>query len=258
MLALPATVATNDAGVKGSTAPGMGTPAPAVARRGRRVGIGYRELARPPCRRWRCCAAFAARDALARRGPRRRGSRWSRSGSPCSTRSGCATRDASAGGGPGQRAALGSGRAARAHSTACPVTLKENLARRGVPMPSGNAGVEPVVPQHDAPGRPRGSLEAGGVIIGSTVMPDWGMLSSGVSSRHGITRSPWNPDVDHGRLQLRRRCRGRRRVRPAPRRHRHRRLDPAAGHLAGPGDAQAQRRPGARWTPPTSAGAPGR
>src|SRR5687768_16082565 len=26
-----------------------------------------------------------------------------------------------------------------------PVTLKENLARRGVPMPAGNAGVDPVV-----------------------------------------------------------------------------------------------------------------
>src|SRR5690348_5750218 len=24
-------------------------------------------------------------------------------------------------------------------------------------------------------------------------MPDWGMLSSGVSSLHGISRSPWNP-----------------------------------------------------------------
>ena len=73
-----------------------------------------------------------------------------------------------------------------------PVTLKENLARRGVPMPAGNAGVEPVVPDHDAPVTAR-VLEAGAVILGSTVMPDWGMLSSGVSSRHGISRSPWNP-----------------------------------------------------------------
>ncbi|MBI0311706.1 amidase [Streptomyces javensis] len=73
-----------------------------------------------------------------------------------------------------------------------PVTLKENVARRGVPMPSGNAGTEPVVPDADAPITAR-VLECGGVILGSTVMPDWGMLSSGVSSRHGITRSPWNP-----------------------------------------------------------------
>jgi len=73
-----------------------------------------------------------------------------------------------------------------------PVTLKENLARRGVPMPAGNAGVEPVVPDHDAPATAR-VLEAGAVVLGSTVMPDWGMLSSGVSSLHGTTRSPWHP-----------------------------------------------------------------
>lgn len=73
-----------------------------------------------------------------------------------------------------------------------PVTLKENVARAGVPMPSGNAGVDPVVPTADAPITAR-VLEAGGVVLGSTVMPDWGMLSSGVSSLHGITRSPWDP-----------------------------------------------------------------
>lgn len=73
-----------------------------------------------------------------------------------------------------------------------PVTLKENIARAGVPMPSGTAGVEPVVPDRDAPVTAR-VLESGGVVLGSTVMPDWGMLSSGVSSLHGITRSPWDP-----------------------------------------------------------------
>ncbi len=73
-----------------------------------------------------------------------------------------------------------------------PVTLKENIARKGVSMPAGNAGVEPTVPQADAPITSR-VLESGGVVLGSTVMPDWGMLSSGVSSRHGVTRSPWNP-----------------------------------------------------------------
>ena len=73
-----------------------------------------------------------------------------------------------------------------------PVTLKENVARAGVPMPSGCAGVAPVVPAEDAPITAR-VQEGGGVVLGSTVMPDWGMLSSGVSSRHGISRSPWNP-----------------------------------------------------------------
>ena len=73
-----------------------------------------------------------------------------------------------------------------------PVTLKENIARAGVPMAAGNAGVEPVVPTTDSPVAAR-IHESGGVVLGSTVMPDWGMLSSGVSSLHGITRSPWNP-----------------------------------------------------------------
>lgn len=73
-----------------------------------------------------------------------------------------------------------------------PVTLKENLARAGVPMPSGHAGADPVVPQRSSPVADR-VAEAGGVVLGSTVMPDWGMLSSGVSSRHGVTRSPWDP-----------------------------------------------------------------
>ncbi|AKU19296.1 amidase [Luteipulveratus mongoliensis] len=82
--------------------------------------------------------------------------------------------------------------AARGPLDGVPVTLKENIARRGVPMPAGNAGVTPVEPTQNAPITDR-LEEAGAIILGSTVMPDWGMLSSGVSSRHGITRSPLNP-----------------------------------------------------------------
>jgi aspartyl-tRNA(Asn)/glutamyl-tRNA(Gln) amidotransferase subunit A len=78
-----------------------------------------------------------------------------------------------------------------------PVTVKENLARAGVPMPAGTAGVVPVVPDRDSPAVER-LTEAGAAIIGSTVMPDWGMLSSGVSSLHGITRSPWDPSLTTG------------------------------------------------------------
>lgn len=78
-----------------------------------------------------------------------------------------------------------------------PVTLKENIARAGVPMPAGNAGVPPKVPDCDAPVTER-VLRSGGVVLGSTVMPDWGMLSSGVSSLHGVTRSPWDPALTTG------------------------------------------------------------
>ncbi|MGD8150014.1 amidase [Ornithinimicrobium sp. Y1694] len=73
-----------------------------------------------------------------------------------------------------------------------PVTVKENIARAGVPMPAGCAGVEPVVPEADSP-IARRVVEAGMLVLGSTVMPDWGMLSSGHSSLHGQTFSPLNP-----------------------------------------------------------------
>lgn len=78
-----------------------------------------------------------------------------------------------------------------------PVTVKENIARRGVPLPSGHAWVEMPVADDDAPITQR-LEEAGAVILGSTTMPDWGMLSSGVSSLHGITRSPLDPRLTTG------------------------------------------------------------
>ena len=48
-----------------------------------------------------------------------------------------------------------------------------------------------VASEADAPPAAR-VREAGCVLIGKTTMPDYGMLVSGVSSLHGITRNPWN------------------------------------------------------------------
>ena len=45
----------------------------------------------------------------------------------------------------------------------------------------------------DAPASAR-VREAGCVILGKTTMPDFGMLSSGLSSLHGVTRNPWRLD----------------------------------------------------------------
>lgn len=78
-----------------------------------------------------------------------------------------------------------------------PCTVKENLHRAGVQYRSGTAGSEEYVPRANAPIVDR-IIEAGGVIVGSTTMPDWGMLSSGVSSLHGITRSPWDASLTAG------------------------------------------------------------
>lgn len=77
------------------------------------------------------------------------------------------------------------------------VTVKENIARAGVAMPSGTQPGSRIPETDNAPIVDR-LEEAGAVIVGSTVMPDWGMLSSGVSSLHGITRSPINPDLTTG------------------------------------------------------------
>jgi aspartyl-tRNA(Asn)/glutamyl-tRNA(Gln) amidotransferase subunit A len=73
-----------------------------------------------------------------------------------------------------------------------PVTIKENIATRGDPAPIGTAANLPAPPQpSDAPPAAR-LREAGCVILGKTTMPDYGMLSAGVSSAHGVTRNPWN------------------------------------------------------------------
>ncbi|AWN52026.1 amidase [Methylobacterium sp. 17Sr1-1] len=73
-----------------------------------------------------------------------------------------------------------------------PVTIKENIAVEGVPMPLGTAARDDVPPSpRDAPATAR-LREDGAVIVACTTMPDYGMLSSGLSSFHPLTRNPWD------------------------------------------------------------------
>ena len=72
-----------------------------------------------------------------------------------------------------------------------PAMIKENIATRGVPTPLGSAATERVPALRDAPPAAR-LREAGAVILGKTTMPDYGMLSSGLSSFHALTRNPWD------------------------------------------------------------------
>src|SRR5450432_2784736 len=72
-----------------------------------------------------------------------------------------------------------------------PITIKENIATKGVPVPLGTAATELVPAKADAPASAR-VREAGAVILSKTTMPDYGMLSSGRSSFHPLTRNPWN------------------------------------------------------------------
>ena len=78
-----------------------------------------------------------------------------------------------------------------------PITIKENIATRGVPVPLGTAATELVPAKEDAPAAAR-VREAGAVILGKTTMPDYGMLSSGLSSFHKLARNPWNTACNPG------------------------------------------------------------
>jgi aspartyl-tRNA(Asn)/glutamyl-tRNA(Gln) amidotransferase subunit A len=78
-----------------------------------------------------------------------------------------------------------------------PVTVKENIATRGVAVPLGTAGTALHAATHDAPPAAR-LREAGAVIFAKTTMPDYGMLSSGLSSFHALTRNPWDLSKNPG------------------------------------------------------------
>jgi len=72
-----------------------------------------------------------------------------------------------------------------------PCTVKENIATRGDPLPLGSAAGDSAPATADAPPAAR-LREAGCLLWARTTMPDYGMLSSGLSSLHGVTRNPWS------------------------------------------------------------------
>jgi aspartyl-tRNA(Asn)/glutamyl-tRNA(Gln) amidotransferase subunit A len=72
-----------------------------------------------------------------------------------------------------------------------PLTLKENIATKGTPVALGTAATELVPAPADAPVAAR-VREAGAILLAKTTMPDYGMLSSGLSSFHPVSRNPWD------------------------------------------------------------------
>ncbi len=78
-----------------------------------------------------------------------------------------------------------------------PLTLKENIATAGTPMPLGTAASILQPAERDAPPAAR-LREAGALLVMKTTMPDYGMLSSGLSSFHPLTRNPWNLQLGPG------------------------------------------------------------
>ena len=72
-----------------------------------------------------------------------------------------------------------------------PVTIKDNIATEGDPTPLGTAASSFASAAADAPPAAR-LREAGAVLVSKTTMPDYGMLSSGLSTFHKLARNPWD------------------------------------------------------------------
>ncbi|MBU2957702.1 amidase [Paracoccus sp. 1_MG-2023] len=71
-----------------------------------------------------------------------------------------------------------------------PVTVKELIATKGEIVPMGTAAIDPVPAPEDAPTAAR-LREDGAVIFAKTTCPDYGMLSSGLSTFHQLSLNPW-------------------------------------------------------------------
>jgi aspartyl-tRNA(Asn)/glutamyl-tRNA(Gln) amidotransferase subunit A len=79
-----------------------------------------------------------------------------------------------------------------------PTSVKDGLAARGWPSYRGSiAHRDPLVATADAPCIAR-LRDAGAVFLGKTTMPDFGILASGYSSKHGVTRNPRDPRFNSG------------------------------------------------------------
>ncbi len=72
-----------------------------------------------------------------------------------------------------------------------PVSLKELIATQGDPVPLGTAATTLEPAPADAPVAARLS-EDGAIIFAKTTCPDYGMLTSGLSSFHQLSRNPWD------------------------------------------------------------------
>ncbi len=78
-----------------------------------------------------------------------------------------------------------------------PTTIKELIATEGLPVPNGTAATTLVAAARDAPSAAR-LKEAGALIFARTTCPDYGMLSSGLSSFHALSRNPFDVSKNPG------------------------------------------------------------
>ncbi|WP_417694644.1 amidase [Roseibium sp.] len=78
-----------------------------------------------------------------------------------------------------------------------PVSLKELLATKGDPIPNGTAASDMTPATEDAPASAR-LREDGAIFFAKTTCPDFGMLSSGLSTFHKLSRNPWDLSTNPG------------------------------------------------------------
>ncbi len=78
-----------------------------------------------------------------------------------------------------------------------PTTVKELVATAGDPVPLGTAATVLRPVPEDAPAAAR-LREDGAILFAKTTCPDYGMLSSGLSSFHPLSRNPWDPALNPG------------------------------------------------------------
>jgi len=78
-----------------------------------------------------------------------------------------------------------------------PITIKDALPTIGMPSYRGSAAETVKIADTDHPTVAR-VREAGAIVLGKNTMCDYGILVSGTSSHHGVTRNPWNLDWNTG------------------------------------------------------------
>lgn len=79
-----------------------------------------------------------------------------------------------------------------------PVLIKDSVAEAGRPYWRGTkARMGNPFATEDSPPVAR-LKEAGAILFAKTTMPDFGLLASGISSAHGVTRNPWNLAMNTG------------------------------------------------------------
>jgi aspartyl-tRNA(Asn)/glutamyl-tRNA(Gln) amidotransferase subunit A len=78
-----------------------------------------------------------------------------------------------------------------------PVTFKDSFHVHGLPRWHGTACQPGAISEFDAAPVKR-AREAGMMILAKTAMPDFALLMSGLSSRHGVVTNPWDPATNPG------------------------------------------------------------